>query len=282
MSKNLEKKIEKLQTLRNLKLYEKKSPRSKKKLHQEAAKLLALHYQNLLGKQPEMAEIMKLASELRDADPLFRALNQQTFPVDIKGHADPARDFIQWAVGEGLARATEVPKLEKLYRDILMPIDDVAASAYDGCLLLVPRWEKEIFGEEYLLFDDYASAYPKYYPIPTRLFTEDQIPWLYNGGVDMKPLCVCPMNAASISEFIITDELVVPKTMELVISHSIGDNVWEVGDSEFTFYDFHATDQDQIAELSRARIDGGHFTAYGFGYNPQSDYWEAQYLEAGC
>ena len=155
----LKKQVEKLQTLSNLKLYEKKSPRSKKKLHQEAAKLLALHYQNLLGPQPEMAEIMKLASELRDADPLFRALNQQTYPVDIQGHAGSAWDFIQWAVGEGLARAAEAPKLEKLYRDTLMPIDRVAASAYDGCLLLVPRWEEKIFGEEYFLFDDYASMY---------------------------------------------------------------------------------------------------------------------------
>lgn len=281
MSKNLEKKIEKLQILRNLKLYEKKSPRSKKKLHQEAAKLLALHYQNLLGPQPEMAEIMKLASELRDADPLFRALNQQTYPVDFKGHADPARDFIQWAVGEGLARATQVPKLEKLYRDVLMPIDDVSASAYSGCLLLVPRWEKKILGEEYFLFDDYASAYVKYYPIPSRLFTEDQISWLY-GDYAQKPLCVCPMNAASISEFIITDELVIPKTMELTICESIGGNVWHVADSELLFYEFHATDQDQMDELSQARTDGGHFTAYGFGYNPQSDYWEAQYLEARC
>ena len=276
----LKKEVEKLQTLRNLKLYEKKSPRSKKKLHQEAEKILVLHYQNLLGPQPEMAEIMKLASELRDADPLFRALNQQTYPVDFKGHADPARDFIQWAVGEGLARATEVPKLEQLYRDVLMPIDDVAASAYDGCLLLVPRWEEKILGEEYFLFDDYASAYPKYYPIPSRLLTDDQIDRLY-GDEGMKPLCVCPMNAASINELIITDELVIPKTMELVISQSIGGNVWEVGDSELTLYDFHATNQDQMDVLSRARIDGGHFTAYGFDYNPQSDYWEAQYLEAG-
>lgn len=276
----LKKQVEKLQTLSNLKLYEKKSPRSKKKLHQEAAKLLALHYQNLLGPQPEMAEIMKLASELRDADPLFRALNQQTYPVDIQGHAGSAWDFIQWAVGEGLARAAEAPKLEKLYRDTLMPIDRVAASAYDGCLLLVPRWEEKIFGEEYFLFDDYASAYVKYYPIPTRLFTEDQISWLY-GYEGMKPLCVCPMNAASISEFIFTDKLVTPKTMQLTICESIGGNVWHVADSELLFYEFHATDQDQINELSRASIDGGHFTAYGFGSNPQSDYWEAQYLEAG-
>lgn len=276
----LEKKIEKLQILRNLKLYEKKSPRSKKKLHQEAAKILVLHHQNLLGPQPEMAEIMKLASELRDADPLFRALNQQTYPVDIKGHADPARDFIQWAVGEGLARATEVPKLEKLYRDVLMPIDDVAASAYDGCLLLVPRWEEKILGEEYFLFDDYASAYPKYYPIPSRLLTDDQIDRLY-GDEGMKPLCVCPMNAASISELIITDELVIPKTKVLAIVESIGGNVWDVGDFEFTCYEFLATNEDQKREMSQARTDDGYFTAYGFGFNPKSGYWEAQYLEAG-
>lgn len=281
MSLNLDKKLEKLQILRNLKLYETETPRSEEELHQEAAKILALHYQNLLEPDwTEMAEIMKLASELRDADPLFRALNQQTYPVDIQGHADPARDFIQWAVGEGLARAAEAPQLEKLYRDTLMPIDRVAASAYDGCLLLVPRWKEKIFGEEYFLFDDYASAYPKYYPIPTRLLTEDHL-YSFDGYEGMKPLCVWPWDAASISEFIITKKLVKPKTMELTIYNSIGGNVWRVADPELIFYEFHATNQDQMDELSRACTDDDCFTAYGFGFNPQSGYWEAQYLEAG-
>lgn len=263
-------------------------PRSKEELHKQAGEII----QRLLQDQPviEMAaEIMNLTSELKDVDPMFNKLFLFKYPVelnDIDDGVEFVRGFVKWAVEEGLAPAEEEDQLITLFFKLAIINGIVTQLCYDYHLL-IPKKIANISGEVYYLFDDTDSDDGTHPAVKVNQFKNESLQTLQPNTYGEVPMCMALIDDNNImQDLIITNQnTLLPRTLppldiELAITAEPGNNCWTVySDDTKDFYDFHAKTQAQAAQVRQARSGDTTFRAHGFAYNPNTGYYEADYLD---
>lgn len=283
-----EKMILKRKCVSSMALYD-GQPRGKEELYKQAGEII----RRLLQHQPviEMAaEILKLTSELKDVDPIFNKLFLFKYPVELNDLSGKefAPGFVKWAVEEGLAPAEEEEQLATQFDDLAIINGIVTQLCYDYHLL-VPKKIANLSGTVCYLFKDTDSDDGMHPAVKIDQFKNEALEALYPNTHGEVPMCMALFDDdKNFLDFIVTTtKTLVPKQLttppsdiELAITAEPGNDCWTVYSHETgDFYDFHAKSQVQAAKVREARSGDITFTAHGFAYNPNTGYYEADYLE---
>ena len=280
----LEKRTRRNLLIRILKLYD-GQPRSKEELHRTVEQIV----KHLKRGKPltiyMVSQTIKVSSELKDADPLFAVLYHFKYPEELNKHPlELPEMFVHWAVEEGLAPAEEESQLATEYIDLAI-YNALVSRCCDYCRILIPLDVINFLGRDYYLFDEYQSDKDNPTAIPADDLTAEQKTALQPDANGEVPVCVAVTNGKNIQELIISDmkvtsQVLPPSDIELAITAEPGNECWTVYSHETgDFYDFHAKTHQQAAQVRRARSGDTTFTAHGFAYNPNTGYYEADYLD---
>ena len=264
-------------------------PRSKEELYRQAGEII----ERVLQGQPltDMAsEILNLTSELKDVDPMFNKLFQFEYPVELNKLPDEeyVQGFVKWAVEEGLAPAEEEEQLTTQFKELAI-INGLATIVCNDYHLLIPKKIANISGEVYYLFDDSDSANGAHPAVKIDQFQNETLQAIQPDTYGEVPMCMALIDDNNnIQNLIISNTKTIlpkqiptpPADIELAITEEPGNDCWTVySDETGEFYSFHAKTQTQAAQVRQARSGDITFTAHGFAYNPNTGYYEADYLE---
>lgn len=280
-----EKVLLKRELISSLALYD-GQPRSKEELYKQAGELVQRFVQG--QPQTDMAiEILNLSSELKDVDPIFNKLFLFKYPVELNDlpREEFVRNFINWAVEEGLAPAEEEEQLATEFEDLVI-LNGLLTKLCADYHLIIPTMTINVSGEVYYLFDDTdAAGGESHLVVKIDFFKNETLQAIQPDTQGWVPMCMALIDSNEILDFVITTKMVIPKDpppsdIELAITEEPGNDCWTVySDETQDFYDFHAKSQIQAAQVRRARSGDTTFTAHGFAYNPYTGYYEADYLD---
>lgn len=280
-----EKVILKRKLISSLALYD-GQPRSKEELYRQAGEII----QRFVQGQPQTdlaVEIMNLTSELKDVDPIFNKLFSLQYPEELNDlpREEFVRNFVNWAVEEGLAPAEEEEQLATEFEDLVI-INGLLTKVCADYHLIIPTMIINVSGELYYLFDDTDSADDESrLVVKIDLFKNETLQAIQPNTQGWVPMCMALIDANDILDFVITKKMVIPQApppsdIELAITEEPGNDCWTVYSHETQdFYDFHAKNQTQAGQVRLARSGDTTFTAHGFAYNPNTGYYEADYLD---